>query len=139
MPEGRAVNDYSTEEWHHRFAWVDDAAALVTECCFMAKIDIQSSYRHDPILKHSQRVTGLRWQFGNKTVCLRDTKLCFGSRMAPGIFHHLTQAVKRMLKRKGLEATYLDDFFIKADSFRECLDALNLVINLLHKLGFHIS
>ena len=34
---------------------------------------------------------------------------------------------------------YLDDFFIKADSFRECLDALNLVINLLCKLGFHIN
>ena len=32
--------------------------------------------------------------------------------MAPGIFHRLTQAVKRMLKQKGLEATvvYLDDF-----------------------------
>ena len=61
--------------------------------------------------------------------------------MAPGIFHRLTQAVERMLKRKGLEATvvYLDDFFIKADSFRECLDALNLVINLLRKLGFHIN
>ena len=68
MPEGRAVNDYSTEEWHQKFARVDDAAALVTEGCFMAKIDIQSAYRHVPISKHSQRVTGLRWQFGNKFI-----------------------------------------------------------------------
>ena len=37
MPHGRAVNDYSTENWHHKFARVDDAAALVTEGCFMAK------------------------------------------------------------------------------------------------------
>ena len=107
----------------------------------MAKIDIQSAYRHVPISKHSQRVTGLRWQFGNKTVYLRDTKLCFGSQITSGIFHRLTQAVKRMLKQKGLEATvvYRDDFFIKAASFQECLDALNLVINLLRKLGFHIN
>ena len=27
MPPGRAVNDYSTEEWHLKFAHVDDAAA----------------------------------------------------------------------------------------------------------------
>ena len=61
--------------------------------------------------------------------------------MVPGIFHRLTQAVKRMLKWKGLDATvvYLDDFFITANSFQECLDALNLVISLLRKLGFHIN
>ena len=61
--------------------------------------------------------------------------------MAPGIFHRLTQAVKRMLKPKRLNATvaYLDDFFIKGDSFQEYLDALNLVISLLRKLGFHIN
>ena len=141
MPPGKAVNDYSTEEWHQKFARVDDAAALVTEGCFMAKVDIQSAYRHVPISKHSQKVTGLKWQFNGKTVYLRDKKLCFGSRMAPGIFHRLTQAVRRMLKRKGLNATvaYLDDFFIKGNTFQECLDALNLVISLLRKLGFHIN
>ena len=53
----------------------------------MAKIDIQSAYRHVPISKHRQQGTGLKWQFGDKTVYLRDTELCFESRMAPGIFH----------------------------------------------------
>ena len=141
MPPGKAVNDYSTEDWHQKFSRVDDAAALVTEGCFMAKVDIQSAYRHVRISKHSQRVTGLKWQFGDKTVYLKDTKLCFGSRLAPGIFHRLTQAVKRMLKRKGLSATvvYLDDFFIKANTFDECLEALNVVLSLLRKLGFHIN
>lgn len=40
MPKGKSVNDYSTEDWHQKFARVDDAAALVTEGCFMAKIDL---------------------------------------------------------------------------------------------------
>ena len=46
-----------------------------------------------------------------------------------------------MLERKGLKAVvvYLDDFFIKADSFEDCVDALNLVISVLRKLGFHIN
>ena len=50
MPPGRAVNDYSTEGWHLKFARVDDAAALVTEGCFMAKVDISSAYSTDMYL-----------------------------------------------------------------------------------------
>ena len=41
VPKGKSVNDNSTEDWHQKFARVDDAAALVTEGCFMAKIDLQ--------------------------------------------------------------------------------------------------
>ena len=94
-----------------------------------------------PISSHSQRVTGLKWQFGKETVYLRDTKLCFGSKLAPGIFHRLTQAVRRMLKRHGLAAmvVYLDDFFIKADTLDACVSALNMLIALLWKLGFNIN
>ncbi|MEW8547701.1 MAG: reverse transcriptase domain-containing protein [Candidatus Thiodiazotropha sp.] len=140
-PDGLSVNDYCTADWKQKFSTVDDAASLVTPGCFMAKVDLKSAYRSVPISTHSQRVTGLKWQFGKQTVYLRDTKLCFGSKLAPGIFHRLTQAVKRMLKRHGLRATvvYLDDFFIKADSFEDCLLALNTLISLLRKLGFQIN
>ena len=46
-----------------------------------------------------------------------------------------------MLKRRGLAAVvvYLDDFFIKADTFQDCMEALNLTISLLRKLGFSIN
>lgn len=74
-------------------------------------------------------------------VCISSTKLCFGSKLAPGIFHRLTQAVKRMLKRRGLNATvvYLDDFFNTAETFADCVQALNTLISLLRKLGFQIN
>ena len=124
LPAGQAVNDYCSIEWHQRFSRVDDAAALVTEGCFMAKVDLQSAYRHVKLSDHSKKVTELKCQFGNKTVYLRDTCLCFGSKLAPGIFHRLTQAVRRMLVRRmlvrhGLAATvvYLDDFFIFPSRF----------------------
>lgn len=82
----------------------------------MAKVDLKSAYRSVPISSHSQRVTRLKRQFGKQTVYLRDTKLCFGSKLAPGIFHRLTQAVRGMLKRHGLAVTvvYLDDFFYQS-------------------------
>lgn len=140
-PGGLAVNDYCTSDWKQKFARVDDAARLVTPGCFMAKVDLKQAYRSVPISQHSQRVAGLKWQLDSNTVYLKDTRLCFGSKLAPGIFHRLTQAVKRMLKRRGLKATvvYLDDFFIKAETFADCVYALNTLIFLLRKLGFQIN
>ena len=141
LPEGQAVNDYCTTDWHHKFSRVKDAAALVTEGCFMAKVDLKSAYRSVAISKQSQKVTGLRWQFGSQTVLLRDTRLRLGSRLAPSIFHCLTQAVKRMLNCHGLKAVvvYLDDFFIKADTMQDCARILHILIKLLRKLGFQIN
>ena len=141
LPKGGSVNDYCSTDWHQKFSRVDDAAALVTKGCYMAKVDLQSAYRSVKISDHSKQVTGLKWQFGGKTIYLRDTRLCFGSKLAPGIFHRLTQAVRRMLIRRGLKATvvYLDDFFIKADTLLECAEAMNILIALLRKLGFQIN
>ena len=140
-PDGLSVNSYCSSDRQQRFSRVDDAAALVTKGCFMAKVDLKSPYRSVPISKHSQRVTGFQWQFGDRIIYLRDTRLPFGSKLSPGIFHRLTQAVRRMLRRHGLTAAvvYLDDFFIMADTFEQCLSALNLTINLLRKLGFQIN
>ena len=100
----------------------------------MVKVDLKQAYRSVLISKHSQQVTGLKWQFGNNTVYLQDTRLCFGAKLAPDIFHQLTQGIKRMLKCHGLKATvvYLDDFFIEAD----CISALITLIFLFRKLGF---
>ena len=52
-PEGQAVNDYCIADWKQKFSWVDDADALVTKGCFMAKINLQNAYRHISISKQS--------------------------------------------------------------------------------------
>ena len=46
-----------------------------------------------------------------------------------------------MLKRRGIHAcvVYIDDFLIVADTKEECLQAMNLLLSLLRKLGFAIS
>ena len=141
QPPGKSVNDYCTTDWKQKFSRVDDAAALVTEGCYMAKCDLKSAYRSVRISEHSQRVTGFKWQFGSQIVYIKNKRLPFGSKVAPGIFHRLTQAVKRMLNRRGLKATvvYLDDFFIKADTLNDCAAALQILVQLLRKLGFQIN
>ena len=139
-PAGKAVNDYCKADWHQKFSRVDDAAALMTPGCYFSKVDLRSAYRSVKISVQSQKVTGFKWNFGDKDVYLKDTKLPFGAKLSPGIFHRLTQAVKRMMARRGfnLLIVYLDDFLIISRSKEVCAQALNCLIQLLRKLGFAI-
>ena len=139
-PSGRSVNDYCSSEWKQKFARVDDASNFMTKGCFFAKVDLKQAYRSVKISKHSQSATGLKWNFNGTDLYLKDTRLCFGAKLSPGIFHRLTQAVKRMMGRRGFDLliVYLDDFLIIADSQEKCAAALNCLIQLLRKLGFAI-
>lgn len=107
---------------------------------YFAKVDLKSAYRSIKISYHSQTVTGFAWNFNGKDVYLRDTKLPCGAKLSVGIFHRLTQAVKRMMERRGYDLliVYLDDFLIIANSQEECAAELLCLIQLLRKLGFAI-
>ena len=139
-PPGKAVNDYCSSDWKQTFSRIDNASSLMTEGCYFAKVDLKSAYRSVKISDHSQTVTGFAWNFNGKDVYLRDIKLPFGAKLSVGIFHRLTQAVKRMMERRGYDLliVYLDDFLIIANSQEECAAALRCLIQLLGKLGFAI-
>ena len=69
-----------------------------------------------------------------------DTRLPFGARQSPCIFHRLTQAVRRMLEKRNIQlVVFLDDFLIVAKDFNECIHGYNMLISLLRELGFSIS
>ena len=103
-PLGNSLNDYATLEFSKRFQTIDDATSLVQPGYYMAKVDLKSAYRSVSISEESQQFTGLKFVLNDQVVYLRDTKLPFGSKLAPGIFHRLTQAVKRMMIRRGFTA-----------------------------------
>ena len=71
---------------------------------------------------------------------MKNTKLPFGARLSPGIFHRITQAVKRTMAQKGYDLliVYLDDFLLISNSKEACAEALSVLISLLRKLGFSI-
>jgi hypothetical protein len=49
-----------------------------------------------------QEVTGSQWTFPDgREYTFIDKKLPFGSKLAPGIFHRLSQAMRRMMSRRG--------------------------------------
>ena len=140
-PSGLAVNDFVKMMDKHKFQTVDDAVKLVTKNSYMAKVDLKSAYRSVRLSNKSQQVTGFRWTFPDgKQHILVDKKLPFGSKLAPGIFHRISQAVRRMMSRRGFEiVAYIDDFFICESSKERCQLALYTLITLLRKLGFLIN
>ena len=142
MPKGKGVNDYVHAE-KFKFQTLDDAIKLVKPNSYMAKIDLSAAYRSVNVNPASYQALGLQWQFeGNSnTTYMVDTKLCFGAKNAPEVFHRLTQSVKRMMAKRGYEKTvvYLDEFWVTAETYEECNSAFSILLQLLQDLGFGIS
>ena len=109
----------------------------------MAKVDLRHAYRSVPVHPSNYDALGLKWHFeGDSEISyLVDTRLPFGGKSAPGIFHRLTQAVKRMMFRRGfpMVVVYLDDFLVLGRSFADCQLAYDTISALLVDLGFTLS
>ena len=122
---------------------MQDALAFLRLGYYMAKIDLRHAYRSVHIHPSNYQATGLKWKFSNSNhfTYFVDTRLPYGGRRAPGIFHRLAQAVKRMMARRGFKmiVAYLDDFLIVASSWAQCMEAYECLLELLQNLGFEIS
>lgn len=142
MPPGLGVNSYIDIE-KQKFQTLDDAARLLRPGYYMAKVDLRHAYRSVPVHPANWSALGLKWRFrGHKHFTyLVDTRLPFGGKSAPGIFHRLTQAVRRMMGRTGfpLEVVYLDDFLVIGRTEAECKLAFDTLCSLLLSLGFELS
>lgn len=94
-----------------------------------------------PLSERSVRFTGLDICENNEMTYFYDSKLPFGSKLAPGIFHRLSQSVRIMMERLGIlgVVAYIDDFIICAPTMRECADIMLERIRLLRGIGFQIN
>ena len=107
----------------------------------MAKIDLKHAYRSDPPTPQIIRLQAASGGFGGKILTgFYDTRLPFGAESSPEIFHRLTQAVRRMMGKRGFVniVVYLDNFLVIGATQAECTPAYEL-LQLLQDLGFTIS
>ena len=141
-PVGASLNTYASLD-KERYQSVDEAVKLSKKNCFYAKVDLKSAYRSVKIHPSNFDLTGIKWQFDGEEdpSYLVDTKLPFGARKSPAIFHRLTQSVRRMMAGRGFKSVvvYLDDFLVIGDTREECFTAYNTLISLLRDLGFYIN
>lgn len=141
-PEGEGLNSFATLTEKQTFQTVEDVARIIQPGWYMAKVDLKGAYRSVKIHQSNHTFTGLRWTFKghSKPTTLVDTRVPFGSRLGPGIFHRLTQSIRRMMKRRGYQCVvFLDDFLVIAPTYKECLEGQLTLLRLLRELGFYIS
>ena len=101
-PTGSALNDYATADQHLRFQSLADATDLLSPGAYMAKVDLKSAYRSVRVHPSNWPACGIKWIFqGDSTAShMVDTAFPFGSSWTPGIFHRLTQSVRRMMAKR---------------------------------------
>ena len=139
QPEGLGVNMYASVD-KFSFQSIEDAIKLLGPGYYMAKIDLRHAYRSIPIHCSNYRATGLKWKFKSchKVTYFINTRLPFGGAWAPGIFHRVSQSVRRMMECRGFTAivVYLDDFLVVGRTKAECQAAFEFLLQLLQDLGF---
>jgi hypothetical protein len=108
-PVGMALNDYAQMEYALKFQSLKDAEALLMPNAYMAKIDLKSAYRSVAIHPDDYVAAGLKWQFSgdDQAQYMVDKRLPFGSRFSPGVFHRLTQAVRRVMCGYGFPNMFI--------------------------------
>ena len=134
MPPGKGFNSYSRSNYF-KSQTLDDALKMIGPGYFLSKIDLKSAYRSVPIHPSNYAGTGLKWKFkGNKGkfTYFVDTRLPFGGKRSPEIFNRLTQAVRRIMARKGYNAivVYLDGFLVIGESREACQAAFDALLSL---------
>ena len=137
-PPDFSVNDgISTALCSLRYVTVDRAARLVKDYgqgALMAKIDLQSAYRHIPVHPEDQHLLGIEWD-GKE---YRDQALPFGLRSAPKLFTAVADGLAWAMQQEGVHNSvhYLDDFlFWGPPSSPECGVSLSKATAVCHPLG----
>jgi hypothetical protein len=142
QPDGLSLNDFATKQ-PFTYQTIEEAIEFLEPGWYMAKVDLQAAYRSVAINPAHSVFTGLKWTFEGQAypTYMIDTKLPFGARYSPYVFNRITQAVRRNFQLLGYQAvvTYLDDFWVAAETQEQCCEALNSLIKLLRGLGFRIN
>ncbi|XP_053390038.1 uncharacterized protein LOC128552969, partial [Mercenaria mercenaria] len=135
-PINQSVNDFASIE-HFQYQTVSNAINKLTPHAYLANIDLEHAYRSVGLHPSNFPYTGLQWD----GKYMFDSRLPFGARKSPQIFHRITQAVRRMMQRRGFNCiiVYLDDFLVIGNDYSECLLAYQTLLLLLRSLGLSIN
>lgn len=141
-PLGQSINDQITYK-QYTWASIDDALALVTPGCYMARVDVRNYYRHIPIDPADWSKLAFCWQFEGEAepTTLWDPYLQFGQRNGPEVAHRFTSAVLAIMRARG-HATLvgiMDDFLLVAPTRAACNTMYEALLSLLHELGFTVN
>ena len=141
-PAGSAANDHAVELPKQKYQSIQDAINAITPGCYLAKVDLKGAYRSLRLNKSQYPFMGLHWKFSGDSnpTFIQEKCMCFGAKAAPSIFHRISQAIRRIMARRGSKIiAYQDDFLAIADTKEQCTETYRDLIKLLRELGFSIA
>ena len=121
------------EKISFRMETLETIIQLVTENCWMTKIDLSDAYLTLGVKLEHQKYLRFFW----KGRLLGYIVIPFGLRSAPRLFTKVLKVIVAHLRSLGFIVTfYLDDGWQKGDTYDECLLNCETTYNLLIKCGF---
>ena len=123
-------------EYHHfKMDTLKSALALMRPQCYMASIDLKHAYYSVPIDSEHQKFLKFAW----KNTFYKYTCFANGLSPCPRKFTKLLKPVLSKLRCEGHEVLcYIDDIYLKADTYQSCCESVTACVQLLNKLGFVI-
>ncbi|XP_064120156.1 uncharacterized protein LOC135224760 [Macrobrachium nipponense] len=103
---------------------------------WMVSLDLQDAYFHVPIHPSSRKY--LRFLFKGRVFQFRA--LCLGLSTAPQIFTAIMANVARWQHEGGIRISlYLDDWLLRASSKKQCLEDMEITLNLVQEIGLVVN
>ncbi|XP_062511310.1 uncharacterized protein LOC134187209 [Corticium candelabrum] len=141
-PRAASVNDgIAPNLCSLSYVSIDVAARKICELgtgAMMAKLDIQSAYRHIPVHPDDRHLLGISW----KGKVYLDRALPFGLHSAPKIFSAVADALMWIMSCRGITAGmhYLNNFlFFGRPQASECDESLAKALSICNELGVPVA
>ena len=121
---------------HFKMESFNNALCMVTPNCFMGTIDLKDAYYTVPICDSDRKFMRFIW----RGQIWEYSCLAMGLSSAPRIFTKLLKPVLSELRSRGHQSVmYIDDCYVQAETFQECLENINETVITLENLGFVIN
>lgn len=149
-PPERSVNDYiSRDQFTLQYIKFDDIVSVVKNQgrnSFMAKLDLESAFKHVLVKKEQWEVLG----FTLKDICENGleklryymcTCLPFGLRSSPKLFDIYAQGLEYIMLKNGVTYVchYADDSFTVSHDYATCKRNLNIMLETCSTLGLSVQ
>ena len=130
----RKVNQHIVYR-HFKMEGLHTVSQLAKRGDYGVTVDMRDFYMHWLLRKQDRPLMRFMWE-GVKYQCLA---MPFGLAPAPRLATKLFQPVLRKLRSMGLRVTgYIDDCLLLSRSYRGALQQAQLMVDLIHQLGFDI-
>lgn len=137
LDAGASGQNANQPDFPFSYASIQDAVALMTPGCFMAKLDLAHMYLTLGLSLDSRRFFG----FSNRGKRWRYKRMPFGVKLASCVLTAFMAEVLEIARFEGvmLAIVYVDDWFIVGATYAECLKNMKIIMAILKRHGWSIE